>query len=954
MFDYAEKFWRENPGSYDAARAKFEMVIKSASGTVYYLKAQDAVRAIARARATAVETAFEAERAAAAKLAAGGDYDAALELLGRKPGSFAKELRPRLKTEAASLRAEAEKKLGAALAAAEKGSADGEPRKGLAELAKVAAIRYAPWKAGIEKLRARLEQEKQNVAELARKRMLARARKRLDALLDAVDALVFEGKGAEAAARLKSESGKFTAEERAAVAVELEAASGMLGEIDGLARARAKALADLPGRKVTLKTGGGAKHECVVRRLDMKKRVVEVEREYFMMGQRRTRTYALRLDDLAPGELARLLPVPGPTTGAGHVAAALLAMAAKDYAAAGAALKAAGEHPLVGRYAKKLQLASLDAAEAAAQLDWERTVLSLAGGKLDLPGARKLLEAIRRHLDSHAKTRFVAGNGAEVEKLRARAQKVIDDSPEGMATKVRRLFKGKLVRFDSRTMDIELLYDFGDPAQLADWRTSSGWGSGNTKPLVDKGALSMPGMARYLLHSARLTMGKLSARFDATSGRGQGIVTLMVCADGRSKYYGLFPLTRWKSAALSRGLARGERRLGQYRPSPFAGPRKGSATLEFGGGRVKGTVGSEVFDVEDKTHTSGHVALSAHGTWALFDDVRIVGRLDRAWLERELRRAELRETASGFKGTWQKIAFRGKTPRGRGEMFRGMIYDSKRKLCVLWGGHWTNWNDLWTLDLSKPQWTCLQTNDAKAPGVGRTRPPGMTHYFLTYDAGNDLYWIGHHWAYNPKAGAWRKNSGSLKKAGKLPYAPWMRCAMAYDPQGKRFLWWKGSGAFLTPGTDAAKRIASGPPHRSYPDGGLVYDRKSKVFVLFGGHTHQGPWYNDTWTYDPAVNRWRECRPEVSPPERYAHRLHWHAGLEAVIMCGGNKGKGKHLKKVWVYETVADRWTQAETTGGEPSVGGTTYDAARDVLVVFNGRGETWTLKLERTGRPRAK
>jgi hypothetical protein len=75
------------------------------------------------------------------------------------------------------------------------------------------------------------------------------------------------------------------------------------------------------------------------------------------------------------------------------------------------------------------------------------------------------------------------------------------------------------------------------------------------------------------------------------------------------------------------------------------------------------------------------------------------------------------------------------------------------------------------------------------------------------------------------------------------------------------------------------------------------------------------------------------------------------------MIGGVSGwKGHSLvyfMDTWVYETAADRWTEIKTPASPPEgPAATAYDAARDVVALFHGggKGSTWALKIQRTGR----
>jgi len=130
-----------------------------------------------------------------------------------------------------------------------------------------------------------------------------------------------------------------------------------------------------------------------------------------------------------------------------------------------------------------------------------------------------------------------------------------------------------------------------------------------------------------------------------------------------------------------------------------------------------------------------------------------------------------------------------------------------------------------------------------------------------------------------------------------------------------------------------------------------------VFVFFGGTRYKeegtAPLFNDTWIFDPSAKEWRQGRPAVSPPARAYHRLTWCDKLGALLVAGGVtrvefSNPTEPSMDLWVYETAADRWTEVKTATAPPPGGAATcYDAAQDLVVLFNSKGQTWVCKIER-------
>ncbi len=119
---------------------------------------------------------------------------------------------------------------------------------------------------------------------------------------------------------------------------------------------------------------------------------------------------------------------------------------------------------------------------------------------------------------------------------------------------------------------------------------------------------------------------------------------------------------------------------------------------------------------------------------------------------------------------------------------------------------------------------------------------------------------------------------------------------------------------------AAAALGAEPPGRALSP--IVYDAKSKLFVLFGGD-HLDYLTNDTWVFDPATTQWRQRHAKAAPPPRANHTLVAADGkvtltggytyFNDIWYCGGpylNLGDG-----AWVYDIAADRWTSPAGRNG---------------------------------------
>jgi len=122
----------------------------------------------------------------------------------------------------------------------------------------------------------------------------------------------------------------------------------------------------------------------------------------------------------------------------------------------------------------------------------------------------------------------------------------------------------------------------------------------------------------------------------------------------------------------------------------------------------------------------------------------------------------------------------------------------------------------------------------------------------------------------------------------------------------------GLAATLDLGTIADFLDCEPPPRALSP---LVYDAKTKLFVLFGGD-HLDYLSNDTWVFDPARKKWFIREPKNPPAPRANHVLS-AAGDGKIHLKGGytytssTDYVGGQYREIgdgeWTYDIEADRW-----------------------------------------------
>jgi hypothetical protein len=188
---------------------------------------------------------------------------------------------------------------------------------------------------------------------------------------------------------------------------------------------------------------------------------------------------------------------------------------------------------------------------------------------------------------------------------------------------------------------------------------------------------------------------------------------------------------------------------------------------------------------------------------------------------------------------------------------------------------------------------------------------------------------GHTFALDPKNNSWTD-----LKAKKSPVAcealAW--ASMCYDPVNDEFLLFGGGMALnleggartwlYDPKANSWRRpkMKVEPPLRCTAP--IVYDRKNKVMVMFGGD-NQAAALNDTWVYHCRERRWEERKPNPSPPPMFVPASAAVPGGGRVLVCGTNALTAKRgqsatsaNKETWIYDVSANTW---RSTGNDLSL-----------------------------------
>jgi len=225
------------------------------------------------------------------------------------------------------------------------------------------------------------------------------------------------------------------------------------------------------------------------------------------------------------------------------------------------------------------------------------------------------------------------------------------------------------------------------------------------------------------------------------------------------------------------------------------------------------------------------------------------------------------------------------------------VYDSRRGRVVMFGGAAgppaaASLGDTWELD--GRSWIAR----------GGSNVPGRDHHALVYDAS--------------RARTVMFGGGTFER-------------------GKPYQWredtWEWDGV-------AWRQVATaGPGARRLP--GMVYDRRRKQVVLFGGIDRPTAADLDpgtlghTWAW--TGTRWRRIS-ESGPSPRYGHAMGFDTRAGVTLLYGGNDLADQPLADMWQWD--GRRWTEIALTGGSPGTrfgAAMVHDEARGRTVLFGGR-----------------
>jgi len=311
--------------------------------------------------------------------------------------------------------------------------------------------------------------------------------------------------------------------------------------------------------------------------------------------------------------------------------------------------------------------------------------------------------------------------------------------------------------------------------------------------------------------------------------------------------------------------------------------------------------------------------------------------------------------------TWSQIA-PDHSPSPKALM--GMAFDTQSARTIMFGGNAggnTPGNETWAFTAENPtqdsetDWTNMNPSDA---------PAGYLNMAMVYDSDADRMvayggWDGtddfsnETWAYDFESNTWT----NLHPVGHPDATHLLRAA--YDSGSRQTILFGGWVGTISGGTYSNETWAYdfssntwrnlGPAE--HPSGrsrqGMAYDAESARTILFGGHTIENTYDNETWAYDAAQNRWTNMAPAVAPPGRRSPGMTYDSKSDRMILFGGYDSYSDVIyNDTWAYDFDANTWTNMTPLDGPSGRWGMgfSYDSAIERCILFGGTADdsrTW-------------
>ncbi|MCX5970928.1 MAG: hypothetical protein NTV14_05420 [Coprothermobacterota bacterium] len=225
------------------------------------------------------------------------------------------------------------------------------------------------------------------------------------------------------------------------------------------------------------------------------------------------------------------------------------------------------------------------------------------------------------------------------------------------------------------------------------------------------------------------------------------------------------------------------------------------------------------------------------------------------------------------------------------------LYSSFWDAAIVFGGALPYQNDLWTLSPSGV-WAQIPAQNPPLARMSAAIATNLETGELLLFGGHDKHHVfGDTWLFEPSTQAWTELN--------LPTGPTPRIwhKMVWDDQEKKVLLFGGSNpeaansgmSDLWSFDFSLRQWTRLHPIGEHPSTraafAMAWDSTRGKLVLFGGQhpdEKKEEWTlcNDTWSYDPATNRWEQLATTAAPPTEIGMAMVYDSSLDQCLIFGG--------------------------------------------------------------------
>lgn len=268
---------------------------------------------------------------------------------------------------------------------------------------------------------------------------------------------------------------------------------------------------------------------------------------------------------------------------------------------------------------------------------------------------------------------------------------------------------------------------------------------------------------------------------------------------------------------------------------------------------------------------------------------------------------------------WTKIGLWDPLISDSSEFISSITFDNKSNKFIAFARN----GKTWSYDLENNKWKDLEPSLSPPPRCGQgmiyDQESDRTIMFGGFGcrSANDTVY-NDTWAYDYHSNSWTKMNP------KTPPTKRMYFDMTYDPYNDKVVIW--GGRLLKPLTDnkiwiydfnndswkPGENIGGPQKPLAYPS--IVYRKKSKDIILFGGAILEAPFkgtpLNSTWSYNLNQNMWTQLSPKNSPPPMANHSMAYDLKNNTIILFGGELEalySNKISGDLWIYNSKLNTW-----------------------------------------------